>query len=556
MYRWFALVAFTVAALAALGVWWWFARPVPLVDVAAGRVPCVSYAPYREGQNPFDETTVIPARQIEEDLRVLAGFTACVRTYATDQGIDEVPRIAQDLGLKVLLGAWIGRESEKNSRQLARAVALANRYPETITAVIVGNEVLLRREQPAERLAQLIAETKSMVPVPVTYADVWEFWEKNPGIARVVDFVTIHSLPYWEDDPVAVEGAIDHLAATWRRIQALFPGKRVFIGEAGWPSAGRMREDALPSRVNQARFVRELLARAAQDGIGVNLIEAFDQPWKRKLEGTVGGHWGLFTVQRAPKFVLSGPVAPDPDWREHAAVASMLAALALFAVTRGRRLGWSTLLGLAVFFQFCAGTLVLAGGDLAAAARTPLDWGLGLFQLGLAAAAPVLATRVATDRGAAAPPPAATLLDALQTRHRPGAPTPAVLLGAVRLVLAAAAAAITLALVCDPRYRNFPVALYIGPAAAFLLHAAVSRQPGAAGRLPPEERLLVGLLAIGGVAVAVREGLVNVQALGWAVTALMFAAALAIGARDTAAASVPDGAPLQADGTQRAQHHA
>lgn len=53
-----------------------------------------------------------------------------------------------------------------------------------------------------------------------------------------------------------------------------------------------------------------------------------------------------------------------------------------------------------------------------------------------------------------------------------------------------------------------------------------------------------------------REGLVNVQALGWAVTALMFAAALAIGARDTAAASVPDGAPLQADGTQRAQHHA
>ncbi|MGZ9106866.1 MAG: glycoside hydrolase family 17 protein, partial [Rhodoplanes sp.] len=256
--RWFALVAYLLALLPTLAFWWWQARPVDVADAPSSRVPCVSYAPYQGSQTPFDESLVIPPAQIERDLRSLADVTGCVRTYSVKQGLEEVPRIANAIGMKVMLGAWIGGERDKNEQQLAIATELARRYPETVKTVIVGNEVLLRREQPPAQLAAMIRRVREAVNVPVTYADVWEFWRKHPEVAEAVDFVTIHILPYWEDEPLAVADAIPHVEELSRRMGAEFPGKAVFVGEAGWPSAGRMREGARPSRVNQARFVREL----------------------------------------------------------------------------------------------------------------------------------------------------------------------------------------------------------------------------------------------------------------------------------------------------------
>ena len=86
-------------------------------------------------------------------------------------------------------------------------------------------------------------------------------------------------------------------------MEVAFPGKEILIGETGWPSAGRMRDAALPSRTNQARVVSEILDLAKRENFRVNLIEAYDQPWKRELEGTMGGYWGLFdSVHRALKY--------------------------------------------------------------------------------------------------------------------------------------------------------------------------------------------------------------------------------------------------------------
>lgn len=534
MLAWWTLPAFVVATLIAGAVWWWRGQPVPLVDVDPPRVPCVSYAPFRGGETPFDRTIVIAPERIEADLRVLAGFTRCVRTYTVGEGLDAVPPLAEALGLRVLLGAWIGGEPDKNARQLARVVELANRHSQTVAAVIVGNEVLLRREQPAERLARMIAETRANIAVPVTYADVWEFWEKNPQVATVVDFVTIHTLPYWEDHPVAVEEAIEHVVDTWRRIQAQFPDRPVFIGEAGWPSAGRMREGARPSPLNQARFVRELLVRAAAEGIGINLIEAFDQPWKRRLEGTVGGHWGLFTADRQPKFPLAGPVAADPRWGERFAVATGLAAAGftlLLAGGRGRCLGPAVAFAAALGLQLAAGTLVLAAAALAAAAGDAMAWTVGLIQLGLAAAATMLVAIAVLGQQGPAVPPAGTLLHALQTRVWPKGPALPVLLGLARLLLAIAAAALTVALVCAPRYRDFAVALYVSPALALFGHALWAAHRGIGTGPQREEWFLAAILAGGGVLVVLCEGSANVQALAWAATVLVLAGALIAGAR-------------------------
>ncbi len=144
--------------------------------------------------------------------------------------------------------------------------------------------------------------------MPVTYADVWEFWLRHREIAAAVDFITIHILPYWEDFPIPAREAARHVDAIRRQVAAAFPGREIFVGEFGWPSAGRMREGALPSPIDQARVIEDVLALAKREGYRVNLIEAYDQPWKRQLEGTVGGHWGLYDAyRRQPKFAWGAP---------------------------------------------------------------------------------------------------------------------------------------------------------------------------------------------------------------------------------------------------------
>src|SRR5690606_17227007 len=150
-----------------------------------------------------------------------------------------------------------------NAREIARAIELANGHPETVRAIVIGNEVLLRGELDAGALAALLEDAQGRTDVPITYADVWEFWTRHAAvIADAVDFVTIHLLPYWEDEPVAVDQALAHVEAVLRQVETAIPGKHIMIGEAGWPSAGRMRGGALPSRVNAARFLRGFTAIA------------------------------------------------------------------------------------------------------------------------------------------------------------------------------------------------------------------------------------------------------------------------------------------------------
>ena len=197
---------FTLTAAVIVAAWWWLgsAVPMPPSPLDPGeKLYCVSYAPFRGAQTPLDLSTQIDPAQIEQDLAQLAKVTDCVRTYSVDFGLDQVPEIAQRHGLKVLLGLWVSSHADRTQYQISTGVALANRFPDVVRAVIVGNEALLRGEVSPAMLAEMIRSVKSQVKMPVTYADVWEFWLRYRELASAVDFVTIHILPYWEDNPVA-----------------------------------------------------------------------------------------------------------------------------------------------------------------------------------------------------------------------------------------------------------------------------------------------------------------------------------------------------------------
>lgn len=533
MSRWLAVPALLCSLLPVLAFWWQQGRAVPVADAPSSQVPCVSYAPYRDGQSPFDEALVVPPEQIAEDLARLRLLTGCVRTYSVDQGLDAVPRIARDLGMTVMLGAWIGRDRQENERELAKVVDLAERYPESIRAIIVGNEVLLRREQPSAQLIAMIEKVRAAVPMLVTYADVWEFWQEHPEVAAAVDFVTIHTLPYWEDEPRPIDEAVPHVLAIWRQMSALFPGKAVFIGEAGWPSAGRMREGARPGLVEQARFIRELMIGVEPGGIGLNVIEAFDQPWKRALEGTVGGHWGLLGSDRQPKFPLQGPVSGEPDWLLlfgcSAAAALLLLAPALRSAGQlsARRLFALTCAGAV------AGTLLVLGvRDGLVSSRTTGDWlVLALRAASAAVAAGQVLEALAARQRRRFALSIFQLLQAVRRRQFPDASWRDTILGVARATALFGAAASALCLLFDPRYRDFATPLMALPGLAFLVLALAGRRRDVAMHLRAdiaEERLLAGVLALAALAVAVLEGFANHQALAWAGGALLLAAAVAL----------------------------
>jgi exo-beta-1,3-glucanase (GH17 family) len=306
-----------ILVLVLLGCWLYRQnQPVEILTpthLVQNKVQCVSYAPYyKKGLTPQVEGTWIEPAQIDQDLKLLSTMSHCVRTYSVGQGMDYVPEAAAKLGLKVYLGAWVGWVEADNIKEIRLATKVANTYPDTVKALIVGNEVFLRGEQKEAAMKRYFALARQETNIPITYADVWEFWIKHKRMAQYVDFQTVHILPYWENIPVDINDATQHAENVMAIMQANFT-KPILIGETGWPSVGRQRSESVPSLINQARYIREFIQRADEKQWQYNLIEAIDQPWKRVLEGTVGGYWGLLTADLAPKFSLTGDVSERQD---------------------------------------------------------------------------------------------------------------------------------------------------------------------------------------------------------------------------------------------------
>ena len=322
------LILFLLVVVAVNGLFSWLIN-LPQdagSDVPDGKISSFSYAPFREGQSPLTRT--FPSvDQIDDDLRLLASETHSIRTYSSMDGMEEVPPIARKYGLKVIQGAWIGRIAENNEAEIRQLIRLANEYPDVITRVLVGNEVLLRGEQKPEQLLRYIRQVKQAIKQPVSYADVWSFYLRYPEIVQDLDYYTVHILPYWEDEPLKIDETTARVEENYSKIRDAFPAKPILIGETGWPSAGRQRGGALPGVVNEARFIRSLVQLANKNGFDYNIVEAFNQPWKSKLEGVVGANWGVYSADRERVFPLTGKVVDNPKWSKRVLFAGLLTLL-------------------------------------------------------------------------------------------------------------------------------------------------------------------------------------------------------------------------------------
>ncbi|MDZ4304849.1 MAG: glycosyltransferase [Pseudomonas sp.] len=324
--RKFGLNLVVVLAIAALftGFWALINRPVTTPNWPQ-QISGFSYSPFQQGQYPQKDQYPTD-EQMRQDLAIMSKLTDNIRTYSVDGPLGNIPKLAEEFGLRVTLGIWISPDLERNEREIQRAIEIAN-SSRSVVRVVVGNEAIFRKEITPEELIVLLDRVRAAVKVPVTTSEQWHIWEHNPQLGKHVDLIAAHVLPYWEHVPMAQAGQF--VLDRAKDLKKTFPKKPLLLSEVGWPSNGRMRGGADASPADQAIYLRTLVNKLNRQGYNYFVIEAFDQPWKASDEGSVGAYWGVFDAARQQKFNFEGPVVAIPQWRVLAIGSVVLALLSL-----------------------------------------------------------------------------------------------------------------------------------------------------------------------------------------------------------------------------------
>ncbi len=320
-----SLLIVVVFAMLTIAAWGYANRPVP-EPAWPKLIQGFAFQPYQKDQDAIEQEDPT-VEQIDADLALLAGRTRAVRTYSSLGTLGEVPALAAGHRISVTVGAWLDTDRDRNEREVERAIQLANKH-RNVVRLIVGNEVVLRRDLAIADLAAHLDHVRAATKQPVSTAEPWHVWVDHPELAEHVDFIAVHMLPYWEG--VDAEAAVGYVVDKVRLLETRFPGKPIVIGEVGWPSAGRTRDSAVASGSNQALFLRRFLAHAEREGYIYYVMEAFDQPWKERAEGRVGAYWGVYDADRQQKFAFRAPIVRVPEWQVLAAASVITAAVMLW----------------------------------------------------------------------------------------------------------------------------------------------------------------------------------------------------------------------------------
>jgi len=291
----------------------------------------ICYSGYREGQSP--ETGIYPTyEQVKEDLLILHNHWTYLRLYDCSLHAETVLKVIDNekLNFKVMLGAYIGaelnnfgcpwgmiftekelkRNKKENLAQIKKLIRLANQYPDIVFSLSAGNEATVDWTDhyvPVEKVISYVRMIKEGAKQPVTFCENYVPWyDKLKPLAEEVDFISIHTYPVWEYK--SIHEAMEYTKQNYYSVANKYPDKPVVITEAGWATVSNGR-GINPENVGQefqAIYYNDLEKWNKKEGIMTFVFEAFDEPWKGSPEASEPEkHWGLFTVDRKPKKVMS-----------------------------------------------------------------------------------------------------------------------------------------------------------------------------------------------------------------------------------------------------------
>ncbi|GIL39546.1 glycosyltransferase [Roseiterribacter gracilis] len=335
----------------------WFLINQPVQGQAwLGEIASLSFAGYQPDQSPLSKPPKYPSYdQLDHDLQKISKVASAVRTYSSINGLEKVPEIARKYGMTVTAGAWVA-EKDTREAELVSLIQMAKRN-RNVTQLVVGNEHILTGALTVPEQIAMIKRVKRETGKPTSTAEIWPNWLKYPELAEACDYIAIHTLPYWEQVPFP--DALEFVKNAYAQVHAKYPNKRIVLSEVGWPSEGPWVGGAEPSVVNQGKFIRDFLNFAQENGLEYNIVEAIDQPWKRQIEGPAGAAWGVFDVNREPKFPMTGSIVETRHWPELCAIAALLALPGMiWFVTRRRDLKVTGLFFFAGLIQASASIFV------------------------------------------------------------------------------------------------------------------------------------------------------------------------------------------------------
>ncbi|MBK4719727.1 glycosyltransferase [Azospirillum sp. YIM DDC1] len=374
-----AIAALLLVILGNIGVWALWNRPVAERSWG-GAISGVGYTPFHPDKSP-SKGDKASAEDIEKDMKALEGSVKGVRIYSTTDGSEQTAPIARKYGIPITAGAWIAGKPEIDEPEINGLIKLA-RDNNNVRRVLVGNEAILRADVTVPQAIEYIKRVKKKVNVPVSTAEPWHVWLEHPELADAVDFLAVHLLPYWEGVPA--DQSVDYAMFRYNELKTKFPNKHILISEIGWPADGPWRRGAEASQVNQAKFIRTFLNVAAQNKLDYFIMEAFDQPWKREIEGTAGTSWGLWDAWRKPKFPMIGEVTELRNWPLLCGISIAVGFLPLvfFLWRRGGDLKFGGQIFYGAMIQGVSSVLVFtftAASVAGLATTTEIAWGILVF---------------------------------------------------------------------------------------------------------------------------------------------------------------------------------
>jgi exo-beta-1,3-glucanase (GH17 family) len=273
----------------------------------------IDYGPFHDnGQAPG---TAIPDSQFKHDLQLLSTKFTVIKTYGDDSQsrLDRVVPLAAKYFPKLQIYQGVFEDTTYNSSNtttyLDTAISLANMYPDTVAAIVVGNECLPTDSNPnpvsPTQLALDIQYVRTRLTNPSVKVTTGFGYQAaisyGTQLEPDVDSIMINIYPFYA--PVAIGDAFANLTNAYNMFVNMFPGKQVIVGETGWPSSGGDMGSAVPSVANEESYVSSIFMNSSQLG-STFLFEGFNEPWL-STQNSWGPHWGLWKSNRNPKFPIS-----------------------------------------------------------------------------------------------------------------------------------------------------------------------------------------------------------------------------------------------------------
>lgn len=266
-------------------------------DILDEGIHGLGFSLYEDGQEPGDH---ISEEQVRRRMKILKPHIKAIRSFSCIEGNEFIPKVAKELGIKTLVGAWIGDDPEKNRQEVEALIKLANDGYVDIAAV--GNEVLYRNDIPKEDLLKHIDEVRVAIPkdIPVTYVDAYYEFSVHPDLTDKCDVIMVNCYPFWES--CHIDYSLQHMQQMYGQALSAAKGKKVIISETGWPSQGESLDAAQPSDENFLKYFINTQLWCKQANVECYYFSSFDESWKVGDEGDVGAYWGLWDKHEKLKF--------------------------------------------------------------------------------------------------------------------------------------------------------------------------------------------------------------------------------------------------------------